>query len=154
MRKTLVALAFAGLLLGACGHSSDTPAAPAPSSLSESAAPSESVPAGVVDFRKDISDVKAVKADETAYPEGKTYNLWFTATNHGDTPADYQVTFAVFDSQNAEIGELFVDTSNDYAAVKPGGVLKVSGDYGTDFVIPNGATVAVSSVDRINPEGN
>jgi hypothetical protein len=154
MRKTLVALAItAGALLAGCGGH-DNGAAPAPS-FSESAAPESSQSASpVVDFRQDVSDVKAVKADEMAYPEGKTFNVWLTITNHGDAPADYTVTLAVYDSSKAEIGAMLIDTSNDYAAVKPGGVLKVSGDYGTDFVIPNGATVAVESVDRINHEGN
>lgn len=153
MHKTLATLAILfGFALAGCGDS-DTPTVP---SYSESAAPSESVPATVVDFRKDISDVRAVKADPMAYPEGKTFDLWFTITNHGGDASDYRVTFAVYDSVNAQIGAMLVDTSNDYAPVKPGAVLKVSGNYGTDFVIPNGASVNVESVDRIpvTPEGN
>lgn len=157
MRKTLATLAIlAGLALAGCGSNDKPEAAPA-SSFTESAAPSESVPTTVVDFRKDVSDVKAIKADPMAYPEGNALNLWFTLTNHGGDTSTYEVVFSLYDSTKAQIGSVLVNTENSrYAPVKPNGVLKVSGVYVADIVIPDVFTIAVQSVDRIpvTPEGN
>jgi hypothetical protein len=152
MRKTLAiaALAVAGALLAGCGDN-DTPApAPASQSATESVAPSESVPPTVVSYREDIGAVTATLADHAKYPEGNFADLHFVITNHSDAPAFYAVTLAVYDSTQAEVGGILIDTeASGLGTVKPGHPMVIDGPYGADMdKLPTGFTVAVETVER------
>lgn len=151
MRKTLAiaALAVAGALLAGCGDN-DTPApAPASQSATESVAPSESVPPTVVSYREDIGPVTATLADQSK-SDPNTADLHFVITNHSDAPAFYAVTLAVYDSTQAEVGGILIDTeASGLGTVKPGHPMVIDGPYGADMdKLPTGFTVAVETVER------
>lgn len=154
MRKAIIiaALAIAGAIGVAMvldNRDSGTPAAGPTASLTESAAPSESVPTTVVDFRKDVTDVKAEPADKAQFPEGNAAHLTFTITNHGGDTSSYQITFSVADESGAVVGTILVDSEiSGLGDAKPGGVIKADGVWTMDGKLPAHFTVAVESVDR------
>jgi hypothetical protein len=157
MRKAFaLIIGTAALSLAACGSHSASPAPSASSAYVESAAPSPAVSAAPIDYTKDVSDVSAKPESLSAFPEGDTANLSFTITNHGTDAASYTVVFAVYDKTGAQTTAIGVDTATSgYGPTKPGGILKVSGPWGTtdNAKLPVPFTVAVQSVDRIPANG-
>lgn len=145
------ALIIAVALLAGCGDSKLRPEATpsASSGLVESAPPSGSAGMGNVDYRRDVTDLKAVAASSADFPEGDTADVSMTITNHGDKAATYEIILGVYDKTTAQVGSILVSTSaSNEGATKPGGTLKLSGAYGADCKLPNPFTVEVQSVDR------
>jgi hypothetical protein len=145
-------LSLSAVVLFACSSQSASPAPAGTPAFVESSAPSAAVSASPADWTKDVTDVSAKAEALTTFPEGDTARLSFTITNHGTDAATYTVIFAVYDKSGAQTTAIGVDTGNSgYAPTKPGGILKVSGPWGTTdgAKLPVPFTVAVQSVDRI-----
>lgn len=158
MRKTLAVLTAVAFTLtaAACGSHSASPAPAGTSAYVESSAPSPAVSASPADWTKDVTDVSAKAEPLDVYPEGDTADLSFTITNHEADAATYTVIFAVYDKAGTQTTAIGVDTGNSgYGPTKPGGILKVTGQYGTtdSAKLPVPFTVAVQSVDRIPANG-
>jgi hypothetical protein len=158
MNKTASLVLAAALVatLAACGSSNHDSASPAVSSAApsyvESAPPVETdAPATEVDYRKDVTALKAVAASKADFPEGNTADVSLTITNHGTEAATYEIVIGVYDSSKAQVGAILVSTAaSEYGPTKAGGTLKVTGPYGMDGgKLPEPFTVEVQSVDRV-----
>jgi hypothetical protein len=154
MRKTavvLLALATAFTVVGCVDKGRG-------SVLRPSAAPVESAPPVETAFephdsRKDITDVKAVRASAQEFPEGDTVHVSYLITNHGKEAATYVVIFGVYDADQTQVASFGTDSSIYAGPTSPGGKLFYEGDFGMSMGhLPAGPfTVEVQSVER-SPE--
>lgn len=150
----LIVAAALTLALAACGNDakdngSEAGSSAAPTAV-ESSPPAGSAGIGEVDYRRDVTDVKARAASLTDFPEGDTADVSMTITNHGDKAATYEIVLGVYDKTTAQVGSILVSTeASNQGPTKAGGTLKLSGAYGADCKLPEPFTVEVQSVDRV-----